>query len=161
MHISLVAAFGVGNVIGNKGKIPWYLKEDLDYFKNLTKGSVVIMGRKTYESIGHPLSNRINVVMTRKPRNFKGVTEVKSRETALEVALKFSKEIFVIGGEHVYKEFMPLANYMYLTKINLETEGDAFFPEWDEREWEEISKTKGSDSTQNLNYYFLKYKRVN
>ena len=56
MHISLVAAFSAGNVIGNKGKIPWYLKEDLDYFKNLTKGSVVIMGRKTYESIGHPLS---------------------------------------------------------------------------------------------------------
>ena len=75
--------------------------------------------------------------------------------------MKFSKEIFVIGGEHIYKEFMPLANYMYLTKINLETEGDTFFPEWDEREWEEISKTKRSDSTQNLNYYFLKYKRVN
>ena len=80
MHISLVAAFSADHVLGNKGKIPWHLKEDLDNFKNLTIGSAVIMGRKTYESIGHPLSNRLNVVMTKKPKGLRGIVEVKTKK---------------------------------------------------------------------------------
>ena len=122
MHISLVAAFSADYVLGNKGKIPWNLKEDLDNFKNLTIGSAVIMGRKTYESIGHPLSNRLNVVMTRKPKGLRGIVEVKTKQKAIEVASNFSENIYVIGGEDIYMEFIKLASTMYLTNINIEVE---------------------------------------
>ena len=157
MHISLVAAFSADLVIGNKGKIPWHLKEDLDYFKNLTKGSAVIMGRKTYESIGHPLANRLNIVMTRNPKGLTGIMEAKTKEKAIEVASNFSENIFVIGGRDIYMEFMKLASTMYLTKINIKVEGDILFPNWDKAQWEEVSRRDSKDSAQNIEYSFFKY----
>ena len=93
MSISLIAAFDATKVIGYKGNIPWHLKEDLKIFSKLTKGSTVIMGRKTYESIGNPLPNRLNIVMTRNPRGLEGVEEVDNKERAIEVASKFSNKI--------------------------------------------------------------------
>ena len=140
MSISLIAAFDATKVIGYKGNIPWHLKEDLKIFSKLTKGSTVIMGRKTYESIGNPLPNRLNIVMTRNPRGLEGVEEVDNKERAIEVASKFSNKIYVIGGEDIYTEFMPIATNMYLTKININVEGDTFFPNWDEAQWEEVSR---------------------
>jgi len=161
MHISLVAAFSADHVLGNKGKIPWHLKEDLDNFKNLTIGSAVIMGRKTYESIGNPLPNRLNIVMTRNPRGLEGVEEVDNKERAIEVASKFSNKIYVIGGEDIYTEFMPIATNMYLTKININVEGDTFFPNWDETQWEEVSRLDSKDLDQNIEYSFYRYRRKN
>ena len=161
MNISLVAAFDATKVIGYKGNIPWHLKEDLKIFSDLTKGSAVIMGRKTYESIGKPLPNRLNIVMTRNPRGLDGVEEVENKEIAIEVASKFSNKIYVIGGEDIYTEFMPIATSMYLTKININVEGDTFFPNWDEAQWEEVSRRDSKDLDQNIEYSFYRYRRKN
>ena len=159
MHISLVAAFSADHVLGNKGKIPWHLKEDLDNFKNLTIGSAVIMGRKTYESIGHPLSNRLNVVMTKKPKGLRGIVEVKTKKKAIEVASNFSENIYVIGGGDIYMEFIKLASTMYLTKINIEVEGDTFFPELSS-DWKETNKTENkADEKHKYNYDFITLER--
>ena len=154
-------AFAAAKIIGHEGAIPWHLKEDLIHFRNLTKGSAVIMGRKTYESIGKPLPNRLNIVMTRNPRGLEGVEEVDNKERAIEVASKFSNKIYVIGGEDIYTEFMPIATNMYLTKININVEGDTFFPNWDETQWEEVSRRDSKDLDQNIEYSFYRYRRKN
>ena len=159
MKVSLIAAFDAGRVIGNNGSIPWSIKEDLEHFKEITDGSAIIMGRKTYESIGRPLPNRLNIVMTRNPKGFDGVREATNKENALEIASTFSQEIFIIGGENIYREFLPDATKMYLTKIKLNVNGDAFFPEWDKHEWEEVSRRESRDPLQNLDYVFLEYRK--
>ena len=160
MNIILIAAIANKRVIGKKGKIPWYLKEDLRHFKNLTSGSAVIMGRKTYESIGKPLPNRINIVLTRNPKNFSNIKEVTSTQEALKVALKTNKDIYIIGGEFVYKEFFPMAEKMYLTEINRNIKGgDVFFPCWSKKEWKEISRSSKKDVEKNISYSFVEYER--
>jgi len=117
------------------------------------------MGRKTYESIGGPLSNRLNIVMTRTPKKIKGVTEVINKERAIEIASTFSEEIFIIGGERIYEEFLPLASKMYLTEINIEVDGDAFFPNWNLNDWKELSRKDCKDLNHNIEYSFLEYVR--
>ena len=159
MKISLIAAFAEERVIGKDGKIPWTLKEDLKHFRNKTEGFSVVMGRKTYESIGVPLPNRLNIVMTRNPKKLEGVKEVTNKEKALEIASSFSNEVFIIGGEKIYEEFLPLATKMYLTKIDIKTKGDAFFPKWNVNDWEELSRQDKQDRNQNIKYCFLEYKR--
>ena len=159
MKISLIAAFAEERVIGKDGKIPWTLKEDLKHFRNKTEGFSVVMGRKTYESIGVPLPNRLNIVMTRNPKKLEGVKEVTNKEKALEIASSYSNEVFIIGGEKIYEEFLPLATKMYLTKIDIKTKGDAFFPKWNVNDWEELSRQDKEDLNQNIKYCFLEYKR--
>ena len=159
MKISLIAAFAEERVIGKDGKIPWTLKEDLKHFRNKTEGFSVVMGRKTYESIGVPLPNRLNIVMTRNPKKLEGVKEVTNKEKALEIASSYSNEVFIIGGEKIYEEFLPLATKMYLTKIYIKTKGDAFFPKWNVNDWEELSRQDKEDLNQNIKYCFLEYKR--
>ena len=157
MKISLIAAFAEERVIGKDGKIPWTLKEDLKHFRNKTEGFSVVMGRKTYESIGVPLPNRLNIVMTRNPKKLEGVKEVTNKEKALEIASSYSNEVFIIGGEKIYEEFLPLATKMYLTKIDIKTKGDAFFPKWNVNDWEELSRQDKQDRNQNIKYCFLEY----
>tara|TARA_B100000029_G_scaffold483487_1_gene534692 strand:+ start:662 stop:1147 length:486 start_codon:yes stop_codon:yes gene_type:complete len=160
MNIILIAAIANNGVIGKEGKIPWYLKEDLQHFKNLTTGSIVIMGRKTYESIGKPLPNRNNIVLTRNPKNIKNIIEVTDTQEALNTALKINKDIYVIGGEFIYREFLPMAVKMYLTEIDLDVKGgDVFFPYWSKKEWEEISRFSKKDIDQNISYSFVEYER--
>ena len=159
MKISLIAAFAEEGVIGKDGKIPWTLKEDLRHFRKKTEGCSVVMGRKTYESIGRPLPKRLNIVMTKNPKMLKGVKEVSSRKEALEIASTYSNEVFIIGGEKIYEEFLPLATKMYLTKIDIKTKGDAFFPKWNVNDWEELSRQDKQDRNQNIKYCFLEYKR--
>ena len=159
MKISLIAAFAEERVIGKDGKIPWTLKEDLKHFRNKTEGFSVVMGRKTYESIGVPLPNRLNIVMTRNPKKLEGVKEDTNKEKALEIASSYSNEVFIIGGEKIYEEFLPLATKMYLTKIDIKTKGDAFFPKWNVNDWEELSRQDKQDRNQNIKYCFLEYKR--
>ena len=159
MKISLIAAFAEERVIGKDGKIPWTLKEDLKHFRNKTEGFSVVMGRKTYESIGVPLPNRLNIVMTRNPKKLEGVKEVTNKEKALEIASSYSNEVFIIGGEKIYEEFLPLATKMYLTKIDIKTKGDAFFPKWNVNDWEELSRQDKQDRNQNIKYCFLENKR--
>jgi len=159
VKISLIAAFTKEKVIGKDGQIPWTLKEDLKHFKNITEGHSVVMGRKTYESISKPLPNRLNIVMTRMPKKLKEVKEVTNKERALEIASTFSDEIFIIGGEKIYEEFLPLASKMYLTQIDIKVEGDAFFPKYNLNDWIELSREDKKDFGQDIEYSFLEYKR--
>tara|TARA_B100001029_G_C14936621_1_gene380786 strand:- start:264 stop:749 length:486 start_codon:yes stop_codon:yes gene_type:complete len=161
MKIILIAALDKGRVIGSEGSIPWNIQEDLNYFKEKTTNKAIIMGRKTFESIGRPLPNRLNIVMTRSKEKVDGVITAPNKEIAIEKARDFSSEIFVIGGEYIYKEFLEMASEMLLTEIDLDTDGDTYFPRWEESEWLEVSRESKIDDSQKINYEFVKYKRRN
>ena len=161
MKIILIAALDKGRVIGSEGSIPWNIQEDLNYFKEKTTNKAIIMGRKTFESIGRPLPNRLNIVMTRSKEKVDGVIIAPNKEIAIEKARDFSSEIFVIGGEYIYKEFLEMASEMLLTEIDLDTDGDTYFPRWEESEWLEVSRESKIDDSQKINYEFVKYKRKN
>ncbi len=128
--ISLIAAIGENRVIGNKGKIPWHIAEDFKRFKRLTQGHAVIMGRKTYESIGKPLPNRTNIVITRDPQfKIENCVVVNSLNDAIIQAKHLSPgEIFIIGGGQVYDQAIRLADKLYLTIVKGNFPGDAYFP---------------------------------
>lgn len=133
--INLIAAASKNGVIGKDGQLPWDIPEDLKFFKEKTKSCNIIMGRKTYESIGKPLPKRVNIVVTRQNDLFyEGVVVVNSMEDAIKKCER-NKNTFIIGGEQIYKAFMPMAQKIYLTQIEEEIEGDTYFPEIDENEW--------------------------
>ena len=156
MEIFLIAAVDKNLAIGKDGKIPWHIKEDLQYFKKNTLNSVVIMGRSTFDSIGGPLPNRQNIIMTKSPANRQGVIEVSDTLSALEEAKKSSNKISIIGGESVYKEFLPLADKLLITEINIVVEGaDTFFPSWEEQSWIEKSRIESAEN--GIEYSFVEY----
>ncbi len=146
MTISLIAALTENYVIGKNNDLPWSLPDDMKYFMQTTKGHPVIMGRKNYDSIPQkfkPLPNRTNIVVTRQS-NFMalGCHVVGSVEEALRFAQeKGDAEVFVIGGAEIYKHALPAANRLYLTEIKAVIEGDVFFPQFNKKEWKEISRT--------------------
>jgi len=159
MDISIIVSMDKNKVIGKGSRIPWMLPADREYFKKVTMGHVVLMGRKTYESIGKPLDKRINVIMTRNVDYFpKGCIVVHSAE---EVLVKFkNRKLFVIGGGEIYKQFLPFANRLYVTLIDHEFEGDTYFSEIDSRVWIEAYKKQGIRNKENpYNYYFIIYER--
>ena len=158
MEIVLIAAVDKNLAIGKDGKIPWDIKEDLKFFRENTENTAIIMGRATYDSIGRPLPRRKNIVMTRTIKNREGVYEVSTSKEALEEAISYSEKVSIIGGEYIYKEFLPLADKLLITEIQIEVESpDAYFPTWDKSQWREISK---KDSSENgLVYSFVEYKR--
>ena len=149
--ISLIVAYAHNNVIGNKGRIPWDIPDDREHFKQLTLGSIVVMGRRTFEEIykkfGAGLPGRETIVIS-KTTNYEGANyrTVISLEKALELAKSLfpQKEIFICGGESVYKEAIEskLVNKMYITEIDADISGDAFFPEFDAADFEIKDKTK-------------------
>ena len=158
MEIILIAAVSKDKVIGKQGGIPWKIKEDLSFFKERTLNSPIIMGRTTYYSIGRPLPNRLNIVMTRSAKNTEGVTEVTSVEKAIEAASKNkdSSKVYVIGGENIYKEFLPIAQKMIITEVDLYIkDGDTFFPEWNISEWEEQSRDQREEN--GIRFSFVEY----
>ena len=143
MKLVIVAAIGENNVIGNKGQLPWHLHSDLRHFRALTLDKPVIMGRKTYQSIGKPLDRRTNIVITR-DKNFvpEGVITAPSFKAALAIAEKDAQrrgtdEIMVIGGQAVFAEAMPHAERLEITHVHARPEGDAFFPPIDIKHWRE------------------------
>ena len=145
-EITIIAGIAKNNVIGNKGELPWHISEDLKRFKQLTLRKPVIMGRVTYESIlkflGGPLPDRKNIVVTSNP-NFKaeqGVIVANSINEAIEKAKEFGDNIFVIGGEKIYEQTLPLADKLEITKIWKDYDGDVFFPEINENEWRRVLK---------------------
>ena len=152
MTLSFLVAASENNVIGKDNKLPWYLPNDLKYFKNLTWGMPVVMGRKTYESFGKPLSGRRNIVITRNSDwKAEGVEVTNSIESAVELAKESAvKEIFIIGGGEIFKTFLPNANKIYLTRIHHNFEGDAFFPEIDVNEWHLIKNVDCPADEKNL-----------
>jgi len=140
--ISLIAAASTNNVIGKNGQLPWSLPEDLKFFKNTTWAMPVVMGRKTFESLGNkPLPGRVNIVVTRR-NNWKpdGAVAVNSLDDAIFIATENSyKEIFITGGGELFIEAITLADRIYLTRVHTEVEGDAFFPVIDESRWKLVS----------------------
>jgi len=137
--ISLIVAASMNNVIGAKGDLPWRLSADLKRFKGLTMGKPIVMGRKTYESIGRPLPGRQNIVVTRNPDFVaNGCDVVPSIDAAIDAAGD-AEEIMVIGGSHIYEAFLPRADRIYLTRVQAEVEGDAYLPDLDADAWRELS----------------------
>lgn len=164
---SLIAAMDRKRTIGSEGEMPWHLPADLAYFRRRTWGKPIVMGRKTYESIGRPLPGRDNIILTR-DRDFKaeGCLVVHSVDELLRLQEKDlasnADEVMVIGGGEIYRLLMPMADKMYITRIDAEFEGDTFFPEWDEHDWELIEQFKGSTDDKNVYpHQFLIYKRKN
>lgn len=162
MKISLVWAMAQNRVIGRNNQLPWYLPEDLKYFKRITLGKPVIMGRKTFDSIGKPLPGRTNIVVTRnRDWSFEGVRIVDSLEAARELCenqaiVDGTEEAMIIGGAEIYRQAMPLADRLYLTEVHADVEGDATFPEFDRSQWQEIAREDFEASGPNpYNYSFI------
>ena len=158
MEIFLIAAVDKNLAIGKNGRIPWHIKEDLQYFQKNTLNTAMIMGRSTFDSIGKALPNRQNIVMTKSPTNREGVIEVLDTANAIKEVKKASNKISIIGGESIYKEFLPLANKLLITEINITVEGaDTFFPAWKKQEWTEKSRTNSMEN--GIEYSFVEYLR--
>ncbi|MBK5273023.1 MAG: dihydrofolate reductase [Bacteroidia bacterium] len=138
MIISLVVAAATNNAIGKGGSLPWSLPNDMKYFKNVTWGMPVIMGRKTFEELDKPLSGRKNIVITRREKwKPEGVVVVSNFEDALFVAKATdANEVMVIGGGEIYRMAFEKARRIYLTRVKAEPEGDTFFPDLDSKEWQ-------------------------
>lgn len=145
-RVVLVAAVADNGVIGSGGEIPWKLAADLRHFRATTRGNTVLMGRSTYDSIGHPLPFRTNVVLTRDPAwSADGVFAVPSLEAGLERAQDFEGDVMVIGGGHVYAAALPFADAQVLTEVHLSPEGDTHYPAWDRGEWRETRREAHDD----------------
>ena len=158
MEIILIAAVDKNLAIGKDGKIPWDIKEDLKFFREKTIDTAIIMGRATFDSIGRPLPKRKNIVMTRSPANRQGVHEVVTKEDALDEAVLFSKDINIIGGEFIYKEFLPVATKLLITEVALEIESpDAYFPVWKKEDWTEVSRKESQEN--GIRFDFVEYVR--
>lgn len=163
MSLSIIAAVDKNQLIGNRGEIPWKLPADLKYFKETTMGAPVIMGRKTFESIGFPLPGRKNIIMT-KNKNYtaEGCKVVHSKREVLNDFLEKDKEAFIIGGAEIYRIFLPYSKKLYLTIIEHEFSGDTYFPEIDWENWKKISEKKGTTDSKNpYSYSYHVYRRKN
>jgi dihydrofolate reductase len=158
--ISLIAALAENGVIGRGNTLPWRLPADLARFRRLTTGKPVIMGRKTYESIGRPLPNRLNIVLSRRPDALpEGVVSVDSPEAAAAAAEDGPRsETMVIGGAEIYRLFLPAAQRLYLTRVHRTVDGDTSFPPFDETEWREISRER--HCSPELDYSFVDLERL-
>lgn len=159
--ISLIAAMANNRVIGLNNQMPWHLPADLKHFKSITLGKPVIMGRKTYESIGKSLPGRKNIIISRQSNlNIEGCTVTPSIDAAIEEASD-AEEIIIMGGATIYQQTLSIANRLYLTFINLDTEGDAHFPKWDEAEWSCSSSEKHNPDEKNTySYTFTQLDRI-
>ncbi len=139
MRLSIVVAMDSNRLIGKDNELPWQLPADLAFFKKLTTGNTILMGRKTFDSIGRPLPNRRNIVITRNTDiEITGCEVVNSIEEALLLAQR-EAEVMVIGGAKLYQQILPIADRLYITQIESEFDGDTYFPSYNEAEWFQIS----------------------
>lgn len=164
MKIVLIAAMTQDRVIGKDGRMPWKpLLPDLKRFRELTLGHPVIMGRKTYESIGKPLDGRLNIVLTRDPKKLQpyppGLLPMESFSQALGYAMDANNKVFVIGGADVYRQALPHAHEIQLTVIFEKHEGDTYFPELDLKEWVLVSEFYNPGNDKRPAFSFCKYER--
>ena len=158
--LSMIVAHADNRVIGKDNDMPWYLPADLAYFKKTTLGKPIIMGRKTYESIGRPLPGRKNIVISRDDEyRAEGVEVVGSVEAALALVSDV-EEVMVIGGGAIYKHCLPAAQRLYITHIDANIAGDTYFPEYDLNEWQlAVSEVKAADEKNNYQLRFNVYER--
>jgi dihydrofolate reductase len=140
MKLSMIVAMAHNRVIGLDNKMPWHLPADLQWFKKTTLGSPIIMGRKTYDSIGRPLPGRLNIILSRNTElEIEGCTVVNTLSDALDAA-KGADEVFITGGAHLYEKFLQDADCLYLTMIDADLAGDTFFPDYTQYAWKEIDR---------------------
>ena len=142
--ISHVVALSNNNVIGVNNSLPWNLKTDLAHFKNYTSNKIIVMGRKTYESIGRPLPNRINLIVSNTIKEINGAELFKSTEDAINKAKELCinknlDEIIIIGGGYLFRDTLSITNKLVLTKVDCNIEGDVFYPDIDLNEWKKLS----------------------
>ena len=159
MTISVIVAFSEGNIIGKNNKMPWKLPADLKRFRAITTGHTVVMGRKTFESIGKPLPNRKNIVLTSIPESIIDCITTDSLSDAIAISGD-ETELFIIGGESVYKQTFRFADKLYVTEVNAKLDGDARFPEIDYSEWTEtLREEHKADEKNQYDYTFVNYER--
>lgn len=162
--LSIIVAVAENNVIGKDNQLIWYLPEDLKRFKQLTTGHTIIMGRKTFESLGRVLPNRKHIVLCKNnPIQVQDENvEVISDSKLLDKYIQSEEENFVIGGASIYQLLMPYVNKMYITKIHQNFEGDVYFPKVNEEEWRITLKEKGlKDENNPYDYEYINYERIN
>jgi len=160
MRISIIAAMSANRAIGLENRLPWNLPDDLKRFKALTMNHHIVMGRKTYDSIGKPLPGRDTVIVTRNmDYAVPGCVAVNSLDAALTVSFS-DAEVFFVGGADLYRQVLPIANRIYLTEIRRVFDGDAFFPEFDMRQWSETSREQHRTEGDNgFEYHYVIYDR--
>ena len=162
MSIKLICAISKNNVIGNENKLPWNISEDLKRFKELTSNNWIVMGRKTFDSIGRPLPNRKNIVLS-KNKNLKidSVEVFSSPNDVIDFYKNNSdqKDLYIIGGTYIYELFFQYCEYLFITYIDKEYEGDAFFPKIDWEKWELMSEVNKYDEKEGVKFYFRDYKK--
>jgi len=156
---TIVVAISENNAIGKDNQLLWYLPADLKHFKNITTGHTVIMGRKTFDSVGRPLPNRRNIIITRHVMHIEGCEVVSSVEAALALCAG-EEEVFIVGGAEIYKLSMHLTDRIYLTIVHKKFEADAFFPEISDKQWKETAREDHQpDEKNNLSYSFITLER--
>ena len=159
MTTSIIVAIARNHAIGKNNKLLWHLPNDLKHFKDVTTGHTVIMGRKTYDSVGKPLPNRRNIIITRKDIKIEGCEVVKSIEDAFALCAG-EEEVFIVGGAEIYRQSIHLTDRIYLTIVHQQFDADSFFPEIDYKEWNETAREDYQPDEKNkLPYSFITLER--
>ena len=159
--LSIIVAKSINNAIGKDNKLLWKIPDDMKRFKEITTGHTVIMGRKTFESIGKVLPNRLNIILTRDP-NYKiddSNVKILGGVSDLEEYINDENENFVIGGAQIYSILMPKCQKLYVTQVDKDFVGDTYFPVIRENEWEVTEKTEGPKDENDFKYEYITYKR--
>jgi dihydrofolate reductase len=157
MSLSIVVAMDENRLIGKDNKLPWHLPADLAYFKKITMGKSIVMGRKTYDSIGRPLPNRRNIVISRNSKTLITGCEVLSSIDEVLLITKDEDEVMIIGGASLCEQLLPQVSRLYITKIEGKFDGDVYFPEYDEAEWRQVSCESHlpDDSNQHAHHFLV------
>ena len=160
--ITIVVAMGKNREIGKNNQLLWHLSKDLKHFKDLTSGHPIIMGRKTYESIGKPLPNRTNIVISKKDDWFEeGILILGSVKEAVKFAKKIDEEVFIIGGGNIYEQTIDLADKLEVTLVDAELEADTFFPKINEKIWRKIGEENHQKDEKNeFDFCFQTFERI-
>lgn len=154
--LSAIVAMASNRVIGNRNKLPWHLPADLKHFKAITTGHTIVMGRKTYESIGRPLPNRTNIILTRDANYHVAGCEISTDIEKTLQAHHAEPEVFIIGGAEIYKQLLPRITRIYLTLVHHDVVGDAYFPELNKQEWQETAREDhAADAENKYEYSFI------
>ena len=161
MTLSLIVAVSKNGFIGKDGSLPWQISEDLKRFRKITSNSVVIMGKNTYLSIGKALPNRENIIVSTTLKSADGCTIVRSLDEAIDLSKESfpSKDIFLIGGYAIYKTGEAFADTLYLTKVDIEVEGDVSLPTFDWESWKEMEREDFFDAGSGINCALIKYEK--
>jgi dihydrofolate reductase len=164
MTISIIVAQSLNHVIGKNNQLPWHLADDLKFFKSMTLGHIVIMGRKTFESMGKILPQRTNVIITRSPSyTVDGGIVVHSLDEAISFAESQHQDmIFVIGGAEIFQQALPLASKLYMTEVQATIDGDTFFPTLNSAYWKEIKRDFFSANEKNdYDFFIIEFEKIN